>query len=107
MVRKMRVCSPCFSLGWKPTMFQSVPKALSWRSCTTARGDGRCGGRAGRPASSPEAQALRPGRGDDLDRLAALEVGRVVLPLLELGLLAGQQCRHEASYCGLSIGQLK
>jgi hypothetical protein len=36
MVRKMRVCSPCLSLVWKPTMFHSVPSALSWRSCTTA-----------------------------------------------------------------------
>ena len=36
MVRKMRTCSACFSLVWKPTMLKSVPSALSWRSCTTA-----------------------------------------------------------------------
>jgi hypothetical protein len=36
IVRKMRTCSPCFSLVWKPTMFHSVPRALSWRRWTTA-----------------------------------------------------------------------
>jgi hypothetical protein len=36
IVRKTRTCSPCLSLVWKPTMFHSVPSALSWRSCTTA-----------------------------------------------------------------------
>src|SRR5204863_66002 len=43
----------------------------------------------------PEAQALRAGRGDHLDRLAALEVGRAGFPLLEFGLVAGQQARDE------------
>ncbi len=37
MVRKMSLCAPCFSLVWKPTMFHSVPSALSWRSWTTAQ----------------------------------------------------------------------
>ena len=43
----------------------------------------------------PEAERLRPAGGDHLDRLAAVEVGRVVLPLLEFGLVAGQQRRDE------------
>ena len=33
---KIRICSPCFSLVWKPTMFHKVARALSWRSWTTA-----------------------------------------------------------------------
>src|SRR5258708_4003305 len=42
-----------------------------------------------------EAQGLRSARRDHLDRLAAVEIGRVVLPLLELGLVAGQESRDE------------
>src|SRR5262245_27815380 len=34
--RKIRTCSPCLSLVWKPTMFHKLPSALSCRSCTTA-----------------------------------------------------------------------
>ena len=36
IMRKTSVWAPCFSLVWKPTMFHSVPSALSWRSWTTA-----------------------------------------------------------------------
>ena len=35
IMRKIRTCSPCFNLVWKPTIFQSVPSALSCRNCTT------------------------------------------------------------------------
>ena len=34
--RKISACCPYFSLVWKPTMFHSVPSALSWRSWTIA-----------------------------------------------------------------------
>ena len=38
IMRKMRSARRSVSLVWKPTMLNSVPSALSWRSCTTAYG---------------------------------------------------------------------
>ena len=49
----------------------------------------------------PEAQGLAPALGHHLDRQAALEIGRVALPLLELGLLAASSASTKASYCVL------
>ena len=53
-------------------------------SCTTAHGFDRrfVRDRAGRPASSAKAQGSRSAGGNHLDGLAAVEVGRVVLPLV-------------------------
>ena len=53
------------------------------------------------------AQGVEPARRHHLDRHAAFEVGRVLLPLLELGLLALVQCGDEGVILlAWSIGQL-
>ncbi len=91
-----------------PRCSTACPAHCPGGSCTTAQGRWPVRGFAQAPRlHRSEAQALRSGRGDDLDRLAALEVGRVVLPLLELGLSPASSAATKASYCGLSIGQLK
>jgi hypothetical protein len=53
----------------------------------------------------PEAQRLGAAFGHDLDRQAAVEIGRA-FPFLEFGLLAGQQRLDEGLVLRLVIGQL-
>ncbi len=70
-----------------------MPSALSRRSWTTAWGlhVGRVRvGEADR-LQRAEAQGLAAALGHHLDRQAALEVGGVLLPVLELGLVGGEQ----------------
>ncbi len=70
-MRRMRACSACFSLVWKPTMFHSVPSALSWRSCTTAqqRSPVRCGFVSPTGFIGPKRRVSRP-------RSAITSIGR-------------------------------
>ena len=89
MVRKMRTCSPCFSLVWKPTMFHKRAERIVLAELDDCIG----------PASGariveadalhrPVAQRLDAAFGHHLDRHAAFEVGRILLPILEFGIFS-------------------
>ena len=99
MVRKMRTCSPCFSLVWKPTMFHKRAERIVLAQLDDGIGPAAGGmfGRGGVRIVEPDAlhravaQRFDAALGHHLDRHAAFEIGRVLLPFLELGLLAGVQ----------------
>ena len=102
MVRKMRTCSPCFSLVWKPTMFHKRAERI-----VLAQLDDRIGPAAGARIVEadrlhrPVAQRFGAALGHHLDRHAALEIGRVLFPVLERLLSPSISAATKSSYCGL------
>jgi hypothetical protein len=106
-MRKMRACSPWLQLGLEADHVVERAERVVLAQLDHGVGPRRvCGSVQADRLHRPEAQGLRPALGHHLDRQAALEIGRVRLPLLELGLLAGEQRRDEGLVLRFVSGQL-
>ena len=92
MVRKMRVCSPCFSLVWKPTILNRRAELVVLAQLHDGIGLLLGLVRIGQPERLHRAvaQGLDAALGHHFDRQAAVEIGRR-FPFVKRRLVAGDQ----------------